>query len=154
MENHDAIKVLNDLIHTSEDGHKGFAEAAETAKDPQLKTIFREYADECARAIVELQAGVRSLGGSPADSGSITGAAHRGWVKVKSAVEDANIAVLEEVERGQDSAKAAYTKALNAHLPPALLGLVQKQHAGAVRNHDRIRDLRNAYKAQHAASMQ
>lgn len=153
MENRDTVKVLNDLIHTSEDGHKGFAEASETAKDPQLKTIFREYADECAHAVLELQAGVRAAGGSPADSGSITGAAHRGWVKVKSAVEDANIAVLEEVERGQDSAKAAYTKALNVDLPPALRLLVQKQHAGAVRSHDRIRDLRNAYKAQHRANM-
>ncbi len=63
---------------------------------------------------------------------------------------DSNIAVLEEVERGEDHAKAAYKKALKADLPSATRSLVQKQYEGVVRNHDRIRDLRNAYKAKAA----
>jgi uncharacterized protein (TIGR02284 family) len=146
MQNNDAVKVLNDLIQTSEDGHKGFNEAAEIAKDPKLQLLFREYAKECQTAAVELQAQVSSLGGKPEVGGSVAGAAHRGWTKVKSTVEDSNIAVLEEVERGQDHAKAAYSKAIKADLPTLAKALVQKQHDGAVRNHDHIRDLRNQYK--------
>jgi len=145
--NNDAVKVLNELIQTSEDGQKGFTEAAEIAKDPKLQLLFKECARDCHSAATELQAQVTSLGGKPEDGGSVAGAAHRGWVKVKSTVEDSNIAVLEEVERGQDHAKAAYNKALKATLPPQAKALVQKQHDGAVRNHDRIRDLRNQYKA-------
>ena len=146
-QNNDTVKVLNDLITTSEDGEKGFTEAAGIAKDPKLQLLFRECARDCKSATAELQAQVTALGGKPEDSGSIAGAAHRGWVKVKSTVEDSNIAVLEEVERGQDHAKAAYIKAVKADLPPQVKALVQKQHDGALRNHDRIRDLRNQYKA-------
>jgi uncharacterized protein (TIGR02284 family) len=51
------------------------------------------------------------------------------------------------VERGQDHAKAEYSKAAKADLPPELKALVLKQRDGVIRNHDRIRDLRNQYKA-------
>lgn len=147
MQGNDTVKVLKDLIQTSENGEKGFSEAAEIAKDPKLQLLFREFARECQTAAVELQARVIALGGKAEDRGTIAGAAHRGWLKVKSTVEDSNIAVLEEVERGQDHAKAEYSKAAKADLPPELKALVLKQRDGVIRNHDRIRDLRNQYKA-------
>ena len=147
----EAIDVLNGLIHTSEDGHKGFNEAADVATDPQLKIFFRENAEDCERAVRELRAQVRELGGDPTSGGSVAGAAHRGWVKVKSVVEDPNRAVLEECERGQDVAKAAYTKALKAELPPAARALVERQAQGALRNHDRVRALRDEWKATQSA---
>src|SRR5580698_7913615 len=101
MSSKDSVTVLNDLIRTSEDGEKGFSEAAELAKDANLKQLFSELSGQCKQAARELQDKVASLGGVPREGGSAAGAAHRGWVKVKSAVEDSNIAVLEEVERGQ-----------------------------------------------------
>jgi uncharacterized protein (TIGR02284 family) len=146
MLNEDTVKVLNDLIQTSEDGKKGFAEAAKEATKPELKTVFERRSADCGTAAIELQQLVESLGGKPKDSGTIAGAAHRGWTKVKTAVGDANIAVLEEVERAEDKAKAAYAKALTAELPQNVLSVVQRQHDSAVRNHDIIRDLRNSYK--------
>lgn len=141
-----AVKVLNELIETSEDGKKGFAEAADKATDATLKALFSDRARECGRAVDELQQAVKTLGGSPEEGGSIAGAAHRGWVAVKSAVTDSNIAVLEEVERGEDYAKAAYSKALDAELPPLARAIVQDQYQGVMRNHDRVRELRNSYK--------
>lgn len=142
-----AIDVLNELIHTSEDGEKGFHEAAKIARDPKLILLFEECSAQCHEAVNELQAKVAALGGTPDDHGSVAGAAHRGWIKAKATVADNDIAVLEEVERGEDYAKAAYIKALRAKLPADVRGLVQKQQQGAIRNHDRIRDLRNMYKA-------
>lgn len=147
MADKEAVSVLNELILTSEDGEKGFKEAAEIAEDGRLKALFTECARDCHTAQVELQSQVKALGGEPKDRGSVAGAAHRGWIKVKAAVENKDIAVLEEVERGEDRAKAAYTKALKANLPPDVQALVQKQQAGALRNHDRVRDLRNEFKA-------
>ena len=146
METNDVIKTLNDLIETSEDGMKGFSEAAEKATDASLKDEFGKRSQQCAASIQELQSCVRTLGGEPADSGSVTGAAHRGWVAVKAAIGDANVAVLEEVERGEDHAKAQYKKALTMALPMAVKVVVEQQYNGVLRNHDRMRDLRNAYK--------
>jgi len=142
MLNDDTVKVLNNLIQTSEDGMKGFDEAAKAATKADLKT---------AAAVTELQALVETLGGTPKDSGTIAGAAHRGWTKVKATVGDANIGTLEEAESAEDKAKAAYIKALRATLSSQVRSVVQRQHDGAVRNHDLIRDLRNSYKAKKEA---
>ncbi|MDB5968218.1 MAG: aldehyde dehydrogenase [Hydrocarboniphaga sp.] len=149
--NDDTVKVLNGLIQTSEDGMKGFAEAAEDATTPELKTVFHQRSLDCGAAVTELQGLVMTLGGTPKDSGTIAGAARRGWTKVKATVGDANISTLEEVESAEDKAKAVYTKALTATLMPQVRSVVQRQHDGAVRNHDLIRDLRNSYKANKAA---
>lgn len=147
MATDDPIKLLNDLIHTSEDGMKGFNEAAEKSEDIKLKILFKDRAAECGTAIHELQMAVETLGGKPEKSGTLLGAAHRGWIATKAAMGDSNIAVLEEVERGEDYAKAAYSKALKSSLPPMARAVVEKQYKGVIRNHDRIRDLRDQYRA-------
>lgn len=97
--------------------------------------------------MTELRHLVQSLGGTAKDSGTIAGAAHRGWTKVKATVGDANISTLEEMERAEDKAKSAYIRALTVKLPDPVRSVVQRQHDGAVRNHDLVRDLRNSYKA-------
>jgi uncharacterized protein (TIGR02284 family) len=142
--NEETLTVLNGLIQTSEDGKKGFGDAAREATTTALKTMFQERAADCASAAIELQ-------GKPKDSGTIAGAAHRGWAKVVATVGDTNLSMLEEVERAEDKAKAAYTKALTATLPQHVRMVVQRQHDGAVRNHDLIRDVRNSYKVQKEA---
>jgi uncharacterized protein (TIGR02284 family) len=61
-------------------------------------------------------------------------------------VSDSNAAVLAEVERGEDHAKAAYSKALKGDLPSPIRTVLERQREGTVRNHDLIRDLRNSYR--------
>jgi uncharacterized protein (TIGR02284 family) len=53
-------------------------------------------------------------------------------------------AVLSEVERGEDTAKAAYAGALEIGLPPGIRSMVERQYRGVRQNHNRVRDLRNA----------
>jgi len=53
----------------------------------------------------------------------------------------------EECERGEDVAKASYTKTLNATLPEDTRLIVQRQYEGVVSNHDQIRNLRDRYRA-------
>jgi uncharacterized protein (TIGR02284 family) len=145
--NQDAVSTLNDLIEVSRDGEMGFKAAAEKADDPGLKSLLQDRARSCAAATVELQSLIRSLGGKPDDSGSVAGAIHRGWTKVRAAVGDNNVAVLEEVERGEDLAKNAYAKALKADLPADIRQTIDQQYQGVLRNHDRVRDLRNQFRA-------
>jgi uncharacterized protein (TIGR02284 family) len=143
----EVISTLNDLIETSRDGEKGFALAAKDAKDPSLANIFREGEKSCREGALELQQQVRALGGNPDDTGSVTGAVHRGWVSVKTAATSRDDkAILEEVERGEDYAKARYGAALKTNLPEGVRQVVERQYQGAVKNHDRIRDLRNQYR--------
>jgi len=147
----DIISTLNDLVETSKDGEKGFQAAAEDAKNAELKTVFTQHAQECAKSASELQQIVSQLGGKPEKHGSLAGALHRGWVDTKSALTTRDdVAILEEVERGEDVAKAKYRKALDeVELPQDVRSVVQRQYDGVLHNHDQIRDLRNRYRAAH-----
>lgn len=145
MDNKEIISTVNDLIETSKDGEQGFRTCANGVKDSQLKSFFEQTAQRCAEGAAELQTKVRSLGGDPEKSGSTTGAAHRGWINLKSTItgmDDA--AVLAEAERGEDSAKRAYESALKKDLPQDVRAIVERQYQGVKQNHDRVRDLRNA----------
>ncbi len=142
-----AVSVLNDLVETSKDGQLGFEKAAQDAHDPQLKTLFQTRATECARSAGELQSEVQRLGGDPETGGSTTGALHRGWVNLKSAVtERSDHDILAECERGEDAAKKRYHDALDkGDLPTDIRALVERQYQGVLHNHDRIRDLRDQF---------
>jgi uncharacterized protein (TIGR02284 family) len=96
---------------------------------------------------------VITFGGKPAEGGTATGAMHRGWVHVKGALgANSELSILEECERGEDAAVARYRKALKRALPAGVRQILQTQAQGAQRNHDQIRDLRNAARAAKARS--
>lgn len=138
------ISTLNDLIETSKDGEKGFKKAAENTTNPELKTLFLSRAQDCANAAAELQAQVTRLGGKPEESGSVSGALHRGWTDLKAAMtHHDDHAILAEVERGEDVAKKHYREALDKDLPADLRALVEKHYQGVMRNHDHVKALRD-----------
>lgn len=141
----DVIDALQDLVECCKDGEYGFRECADQAKREDLKTTFLQRADDCRRGAQELNDMIRSLGGHVADSGSVMGAMHRGWVSVKSALTTYDDkAVLNEAERGEDNAKSRYMKALQKPLPPQVKSLVEKQYQGVQRNHDQVKMLRDS----------
>ncbi len=143
----DTIETLNDLIETCKDGEHGFQACAEQAKSAELKSMLSTRAGECAAAASQLQAHVSKLGGTPDTSGSVTGALHRGWVAVRTTLTKYDdLAVLEECERGEDSALESYRDALKEELPSATRLLVEQQYEGVKRNHDLIRQRRDALK--------
>jgi uncharacterized protein (TIGR02284 family) len=140
----DVIDVLKDLVECSKDGEYGFRESAEQVKREDLKSILLQRADDCRRGAQELNQLLRELGASTEESGSAMGAMHRGWVSIKSKLSTYDDkAVLEEVERGEDNAKARYTKALQKNLPPNVRVVVERQMQGVQRNHDQVKMLRD-----------
>jgi uncharacterized protein (TIGR02284 family) len=142
------VSVLNGLVETSKDGEKGFLKAAEDTKDSTLKQLFADRAEDCARGARELQDVVQRIGGKPHTGGTVSGALHRGWVDVKSAVTHrTDHAILSECERGEDMAKKNYREALDKELPADVRAIVERQYQGVIENHDRIRDLRDQYAA-------
>ncbi len=147
MDQDDVISTLNDLIENCKDGEYGFRTCAEKAKSGDVKSVFTQRAGECRAAAAELQTQVTRLGGKPDTSGTVSGAAHRGWIAVRGAVAlDDDQAMLNECERGEDIALNRYRKALEGGLPADVEQIVQRQYEGARRNHDQIKALRDSHK--------
>ena len=145
MHNQDVIATLNDLLEISRDGEQGFRTCAEGVRTPNLKALFETAARRCAEGAAELEAKIRSLGGEPAQGGSISGSMHRAWTNIKSTITGmSEHAVLAECERGEDAAKAAYEAVLQKNLPADVRTLVERQYQGVKTNHNRVRNLRNA----------
>jgi len=145
MENGKVISTLNGLIETLKDGEQGFKTAAEGVRESSIRSLFQQYSKQRSEMIRELQAEVRRLGGDPEKAGSIAGAAHRGWINIKSAVtgkDDASI--IAEAERGEDSAKRMYEEALKEPLPAQTIALVREQSMKIHDAHDRVRALEKA----------
>jgi uncharacterized protein (TIGR02284 family) len=148
MDQKEIISTLNDLIETSKDGEKGFQTCAEDAQDDRLKSMFSNRAQNCAIAVRELQDIVRSHGGNPANSSSMSGALHRGWLDIRSAIAGKDdVAVLNECERGEDSALRNYRAALSKDLPVDVRSVVERQYQGVLQNHDQIKSLRDQVKS-------
>ena len=145
MDRDDVIGTLNDLVETCKDGEEGFRTCAGSVKNPQLKTFFEQKAERCRIGAAQLQQKVRELGGDPERSGSMTGAAHRFWVNIRSSISGMDDhAILDECERGEDAAKRAYEEALQEDLPADVRTLIGKQYREVKMNHDSVRDMRNA----------
>ena len=138
----DFISTLNDLVETCKDGEQGFRKAAENVKRADLQTLFNEYASERSQFASELQMEVTRLGGDAEKSGSVSGALHRGWMNIKSAVAGADDnAIIAEAERGEDVAKAAYQKAITQDLPAGARRLIDNQADVVRAAHDAVRRL-------------
>lgn len=140
------ISTLNGLIETLKDGQEGFKQSASGVDDPQLKTVFGVFSLQRSRFAGELQNEVVKLGDpDPEDSSSATGALHRTWINIKSAVTSRDRhAILAEAERGEDSAVSAYKDALEKDLPAPVRDIVSRQSAEVKIAHDKIRNLRDA----------
>ena len=146
MDNSTAISTLNNLIQTCHDGENGFRLAADAAKTPHVKTLFERFSRQRAEMARELEAQVRKLGGSPSTGGSVTGAAHRGWINIKSLVTGGDeAAIIAEAERGEDAATEAFAAALKDALPAGARELIEQQAAIVKVAHDEVRALENTH---------
>lgn len=144
------VDTLNDLIETCRDGEYGFRNSADQAHSESLRSTLLARAQDCHTAADQLRAWVAQLGGTAEDGGSALGSLHRGWVAVKAALSTYDdLAVLEDCERGEDSALTHYRRALEQNLPDPIRHLVEHQYEGAKHNHLQIRTMRDALRTTH-----
>jgi uncharacterized protein (TIGR02284 family) len=138
------FETLKDLLENSRDGELGFKEAVQHSRNPELKALLERRAANCRTAAEELQAQIARLGGKADEHGTVSGAAHRVWLNIRSLFGGASDAtILSECERGEDAAVARYRKALKQNLPADIHALVLRQFEGAQRNHDMVKSLRD-----------
>jgi len=144
-QNNNVSDVVENLIEICRDGEKGYRDAASHVKRTDLKTFFTEQGAQRARFADELQVELSKFGKPETkESGTVRGAMHRAWIDTKAAVGGGDKTILESVERGEDSAKESYQKALSEGLPGNVEEIVRRQASNVVNAHDRIRNLRDA----------
>jgi uncharacterized protein (TIGR02284 family) len=148
MDENNAVSVVENLIETCKDGQKGYQDAASHAKRTDLKTFFNEQSMERGRFAQELQAELPKLG-EPGKkvSGSVSGALHRAWIDTKVTMGGGDKAILESVEKGEDSARDSYHKALSVSLPASVAEIVRRQTVSVQKAHDKVKNLRDTAEA-------
>lgn len=141
------VRVLNDLVEACHDGEYGFKVCIERAHASNLKTLFEQRMRFYATAVADLSDQVLRLGGTPPGGGTMSGAAHRGWVTVRSMLShDSDHAIVDECLRGEDITLARYGKALLLNLPVDVRALLERQRDSVQASHVQIKDLRDDYK--------
>ncbi|MDB5891941.1 MAG: family four-helix-bundle protein [Polaromonas sp.] len=149
LDKDDVVDTLNDLLECCRDGEYGFRECAGYAQETDVKSLLSRRAEDCRSGGLELQNLIRQYGGETDDGGTVAGAMHRGWVSVKGTLSGHSTqAMLDECERGEDAALARYRKALKRNLPADVMAVVTRQQEGVQRNHDQIKAVRDAHRAQ------
>jgi len=140
----DIRSTLNDLIQTLKDGEEGFRTSAESIKDVAARAQFQAFASQRAQFASELQSEVARIGGKPETSGSTSGALHRGWIEMKSAITGKDDhAILAEAEKGEDAAVKNYREALSKDLPSDIRSTIERQYRDIQAAHQTVRSLRD-----------
>lgn len=139
--------VLNDVIATARNGERGFREAAEHFKSPELKSMAQRVSSERAAFARELEPELHAEGEKDKPEGSAAGALHRAWIDIKTALGGGDHTILEWLEQGEDHAKKIYSEALQATLPSAAQLIVRRQYDRIVAVHDEVKRLRDTSKA-------
>lgn len=140
----DTLNILHELIEVCRDGQTGYTHAAVLVKDAGLKAFFDEQGIERRRFVQELKAEAKRLGEEDPDtSGSAAAVLHRIWFETKADIGMGDESIVGSVERGEDSAKKAYEKALSAPLPETVREIVAAQAQRILSAHDRVRAIRD-----------
>ncbi len=140
--NEDIRSLLEHLIETTEDGARGFDDSAEHVDDPTVAALFRKLGAARAGMAVELRELAAVYGGPVKESGTVKGALHRGWIKLKDALTGDSVhAVVSAAEEGEDYAVEQYEEALEQALPPNVEAVVRRQYTEVKRAHDEVRAL-------------
>lgn len=149
MEKTKTISIIENLLETVENGHKGFDQAAEKLDadgNPTLAAEMRELSQQRLRMSNELKA-IAAAEGAPIENGDGTfaGAMHRSFMALRDALTgDDPHAVLAAAEQGEDHAVSEYERALDDALPTSVRSVIQRQYGEVQTAHDRVRELRDA----------
>ena len=137
--------TLKELQQTLNDGVEGFTIAAESVKDPGLKTLFSGFATEREEMAHELKEYAHAE--SEGDA-SVTGAIHRGWMELKSKFTSGDDhAILAECERGEDHALKVFREELDDDVPPQARSTISSISTRILAVHNKVKELRDASQA-------
>lgn len=113
MDNTTLVKTLNELLEYLNDSQEGYQQCVGSVTDRRMAELFDSLAMKRRKMANELGERIKILGGSPKESGSITGVMHRLYVNLKSAITGGDIdAIINEIKRGENTVINCYKEAL------------------------------------------
>ncbi|GHA44505.1 hypothetical protein GCM10007103_27010 [Salinimicrobium marinum] len=138
---------LNELLQRNYDSEKGFKNAVDDVDNPQLKSFFKEKAQERYDFGHELKSEIRNFGEAPEKGSSVKADAHRTWMDLKAALSgDNEVAVLEEAIRGEKMAVENYNKVINEiDFPPSTKNLLLKQRNAIQKTLENVKSLEDSF---------
>jgi uncharacterized protein (TIGR02284 family) len=111
--NEETLDQLGKLLTLSNDAEEGYKEAADNVDSSELKTLFLKESRQRAEFAQELDQEIRTLGGDPDNSTSVTADLHRAWMNIKAAfTSNDDKAVVKECHRGDQEAISDYNAVL------------------------------------------
>jgi uncharacterized protein (TIGR02284 family) len=146
-ENEKIYTEIREILEKNRDAQKGFAKAAENAKDVALKEYFEKKSKDRKgfneKLLTEIRAGYPQI----KVEGSFAGTIHRAWMDVKALfAADDDESMLEEALRGDKAAIEEYNEVLDYKaLPIGLRHLLNEQRETIrtdVRNNATLEDLK------------
>lgn len=109
----EVLDQLNKLLTRNHEAERGYKEAAENAKDAELKSLFMAQSRQRGEFAMELDREIRTLGGEPDGGTSIASDLHRAWINIKSTfASDDDKATVQECQRGDQEALDNYNSVL------------------------------------------
>lgn len=133
------VENFNRLIGINSSSVNGYGEAASLAENEAYATMFRETAKEREVFGGRLANMIVSMNGTPEpNDGTLKGTLHRAWMNVKSAVTSGDGALLDEIERGENSAIEAYNEVLGTELNEEQRTVLVEQLESIRNAHQRI----------------
>jgi uncharacterized protein (TIGR02284 family) len=109
----EVLDQLNKLLTRNHEAERGYKEAAENAKDAELKSLFMAQSRQRGEFAMELDREIRTLGGEPDGGTSIASDLHRAWINIKSTfASDNDKATVQECQRGDQEALDNYNSVL------------------------------------------
>ncbi len=141
------LEKLQKLIRANIDSYNGFHESAEEIDDAKLTALFKELGNQRSAMASELRKHLEFNGKEAEDDGSVAAKTHRIWINIRSKINGGDpYVILIEAERGEDHIKEAYEEVLKETAGSAMNDLLADQYAVVKAGHDKVRDLRDAYK--------
>jgi uncharacterized protein (TIGR02284 family) len=143
------IKKMQELIRANIDAYDGFHESADEISNDRVASLFRYIADERSTLASELQEYVEWNGEEAAKEGTLTAGVHRAWINIRSTLNGGDpYVILAEAERGEDHIKQAYEDVLKETAGSPINHVLLQQYSIVKSGHDKVRDLRDAFKPQ------
>jgi uncharacterized protein (TIGR02284 family) len=125
-DDHDDIRVLEQLLVSCQDGVEGYRRAAGDVEDEHVRRFLEHAAAEREEIASVMTNALVALGYKPAHHGSALGAVHRRWIDVVARARSTS-AILHECQRGERETLAAFSSAAGRELREDVREVVQSQ---------------------------
>lgn len=110
-------KQFQRLYKIIQDGHKGYADAAEHVKSAELKSLFEQISQEREMLAKDMASKMSDFGYDPHGKEDTLGVLHRGWMNIKASVtSNTDQSILESCRNGDQAALDAFDDVLQGEI--------------------------------------